>query len=592
MPDFWTIQGEAGKALDATVRDVSALGYTGLKIIFPSLGVDVFTFGKVLANLAPGSELLPENNQQVTLYRNAGKFFTGRALVSQDGYQVSVSVYGPGWEAEAIPMTGLLADQTGALVERAQITAGPAALGTMITGLVTRAAALGVPWQAGAAPTTWNSGRLTLQQMTCMGAITDVARMVPDLMQWIDYSTTPPTCRFSRRLAGLAAGSATALTLDARELDPDGLRVRPMLQQKIEQVRLPYTDRTAGGARRYQEQASGAAAVARVMWLPWSGPENDSFTLPEGGETAVIQTTPINVTLGTIKPTILSLIPAVQASRAGFANYPRPQDITLTNGEILTYWVSSSFGVTGSSNNATRTYQTAPLLYLDAATLQPVSPVGKHLVISADPPSWLAESAGFQKVKITGQLVYQNAVAMYQAPSYTSNLAAPVPPSWFDAFAFETVIENIGFQTYSGGPVNYDRALYDLWQHNFEIDAYLTSTAYTTGQTFRKPAEFEWSEPPAGFAAGLLAAQNWLPYEGQLAFTEAECGGTRYRGCIVHVSNALPELATMGAMVQSEELDIDNGRTILRLGAPERLSFSQVIEKFRRAPADNITVNG
>ncbi len=593
MADFWRIQGEAGKSLDATVRDVSALGYVNLKAVFPSLGVDVFTFELMLRGLAPAvDELLPENNQTVTVYRDGVKFFTGKAKVSQSGYKVTVQVRGPGWDAEAIPMTGQLTDQTGAQSERTQIVAGGTTAAAAIGGLTTRAALLGVPWQIGTVATTFNIGTVTLQNLSCAGAIAEIVRFVADMMQWTDYSTNPPTVNYTRRLAGLATGSAPVRTINAEDLDPDGLEVNPILHQKMEAVRIPYTRRTAGGARQYAEQAAGTASPMKVVMLPWSGPENDSFVLPEGGDSAVIQTTPANVTLGTIKPTILAMIPAVQASRAAFANRPTDSQIRLTNGEVLTYWVSSSYGVSGSVNNATRTYQTPTLQYLDAATLQPLSVVGKHLVISPNPPDWLVDAGGFQKVKIRGQLFYEVADVLYKAPTYVENQDAADPPSWFNSFEWTAMWVAFGYQTFTGGPINYDRALFDLWWLNFEIDAYLTSTAYTTGITFTKPAEFTWSEPPAGFAAGMLASQNWIPYEGQLAWTEEECGGTRYRGCIVNVTNALPALATMGAMVQSEELDIDNGRTVLRLGAPERLDFSQAIDKFRRASADNITVTG
>lgn len=588
MADFWQIQGEAGATLDETVRSFAALGYRGARVEFPSFGVDLLSFSIPLADVASISEIVPDNNQAVTVWRDGVKFFTGKAKVAAEDREISVNVYGPGWDAEAIPMTQLFAEQLGAPAtqERAMIVLPAASLSDMLETLVNRAAALGVPWQLGTVPATWNSGKITLQQMGCMEAIAEIARMVSDLAMWIDYTTTPPTVNFSRRLTGLGAGTATTRTIDSSEASK--IAVNPILQLQVSKVRIPYTTRTAAGARLYAEQSAGSGS--RVQFAPWSGPELDSFVLPEGTDSYAVQTTPANVSLGSIKPWILKLIPEVVASRAAFVNRPTDAQVILTNGEIRTFYNQSNYGVSGSINLGTRTYQTKALLYIDEATGLPTSVVGKHLVITPNPPDWLVDASGFQKVKITGQLMVDQAEILYTAPTYSAGSDAPDPPAWHAAFPFNGSWEAFGYAAYSGGAVNVDRALYDLRWLTFELDAYLSTTAYTTGTTLRKPAEFDWSEPPAGFAAGLLASQSWVPYEGRVEITEAEAGATRYRGCVVNVTNYLPDHATMKAMVQTEEINIDSGTTTIRLGAPERLSFQQVIQKFRRASADNITV--
>src|SRR5690606_22719916 len=139
-------------------------------------------------------------------------------------------------------------------------------------------------------------------------------------------------------------------------------------------------------------------------------------------------------------------------------------------------------------------------------------------------------------------------------------------------------------------PFPYDRFRGSILALDFEIPAFLSSGHFPCGYTFTKPADSEWNTPPAGVAEGMLAPQYWLPYEGPFKAIQQECGGQRIRGLCVNVTDAPPELATMRAMVQSEELEVDDGRTTIRLGAPERLSFSQISDKFRRLPADNITV--
>jgi hypothetical protein len=357
----------------------------------------------------------------------------------------------------------------------------------------------------------------------------------------------------------------------------------------VSQVRIPYVTRSATGARIYQEQAAGAPAVAQVQWLPWNGPELDSFLPDEGSESYVLQTTPANGTMTALKPYLMAMLPAVMSSRAEFSGLPAAGDVTLTNGEVLEYHTNSAWGV-GSNIDFLRYFNTPTLQYLDATTLAPVSKTGKHLVISQNPPEWLEGFAGMQKVKVRGMLLYPLLTQLAKSPSYVEKQAAPEPPAWFNSFAWTASRDDIGWQTVGGFGLQWNRGDFDLWWLNFEIDGWLSSTAYTVGTTFRKPADFDWSTMPAGFADGLLASQNWVPYEGTLSFTEAEAGATRYRGCVVNVTNALPDLATMRAMVQSESVNIDTGVTTLQLGAPERLSFSQVTDKFRRNPTDNLTV--
>jgi hypothetical protein len=105
------------------------------------------------------------------------------------------------------------------------------------------------------------------------------------------------------------------------------------------------------------------------------------------------------------------------------------------------------------------------------------------------------------------------------------------------------------------------------------------------------PADYSFISPPANLAANLLTTMNFIPYEGTVRITEQTAGGTRYRGCKVNLDNTRSELASMGAMVAEETLDLKNGTTDLTLGTPPRLDYRSFTDKIRRTSQDNIVFN-
>jgi hypothetical protein len=105
------------------------------------------------------------------------------------------------------------------------------------------------------------------------------------------------------------------------------------------------------------------------------------------------------------------------------------------------------------------------------------------------------------------------------------------------------------------------------------------------------PADYSFISPPANLASNLLSTMNFIPYEGTVRITEETAGGTRYRGCKVNLASTRSELASMGAMVAEETLDLKNGTTDLTLGTPPRLDYRSFTDKIRRTSQDNIVFN-
>ena len=105
------------------------------------------------------------------------------------------------------------------------------------------------------------------------------------------------------------------------------------------------------------------------------------------------------------------------------------------------------------------------------------------------------------------------------------------------------------------------------------------------------PADYTFIAPPANLASNLLAAQNFIPYEGDIMLTEQASGTTRYRGCKVNVSGSLSAHSSMAALVSSETLDLKTGETVIELGTPPRVDYRTFVDRIRKTAQDNIVFN-
>lgn len=567
----WTYKGEAGAAVDATVR---AFEVVSPRLRFQSLGADELTYTIILASLIPADEQIPDEEQQITVYRNDIRFFTGKvSSVRRSGYTVTVTVAGPWWDMEHNPITTPVTTSGGAASVRVSYAfASGASMTTSWGALVDRAIAIGVPMTKGTLATTFNYLPVTLNQMSCAGALAELVRLIPDAVAWFDYTVAgTPALNISRRRQGLAAGSAEVITLDAEDFDPGSWELDSVPQFRISQVRVPYLDRGGDGLRRYQEQAAGTAEAGHVQIYTASGEELDTFLPNDSQPSYSIQTvapsgTPLKDWVVKRDSNI-----AAAAAEAGLA----PAALPLAAGSAsLTYQTNS---VNLPATNLTETILATRFLAADGSSL---STAGKQLVLTDNPPDWLGDLHTVEAVTVTGQIYYDFKESDYSGGVLTTSYA--VPSWWHDVQWDDT--RSAGFRganssTFSG---------YELFVHNFEIQGYLINATYAAATTVYDPPDYTFIAPPAGFAAGLLGCQDWTPYAGRVGWQEEECGSRRYLGRVVNVTNAGPAYESMLAIVVAEDLDLDTGMTTLTLGSPARLNFLSVIDKQRTHSAQQI----
>ena len=102
-------------------------------------------------------------------------------------------------------------------------------------------------------------------------------------------------------------------------------------------------------------------------------------------------------------------------------------------------------------------------------------------------------------------------------------------------------------------------------------------------------AAYEYLTPPVGMAQGMLAAANFIPYEGAVALNPG-FAWQRFLSRRLNVLNADPNLATAGAIVQSATVALASGAVELRCGAPQRASMNSLVTRYSASAKDNIAL--
>lgn len=216
-------------------------------------------------------------------------------------------------------------------------------------------------------------------------------------------------------------------------------------------------------------------------------------------------------------------------------------------------------------------------------------------------------------------VVYQGTVpatrSIYGGPTSLSYyITSPVIPEWIyelDGVAIGD-IRRSGSWYYRVNPYstyaalsNFEKALFDaadvskvivggayagLWMF-FELsgDAKGISEEYAQLTTIRRPGSFSYVGVPDDFADNLKAAQNWLPYVGSITLEDQECDPEAVRSKVVNVANGFEsDWATMQAIPSSVEHEILYGRSVLRLGSPQRASLQNIVNRIGTSPQDNV----
>jgi hypothetical protein len=560
----WTIAGQTGKTFNATARTLEAAKIDSAKLDFRSLEPDTLTFTITPESLSTAT--IPDLRQEMTLYRDGVRYFKGhvtnvRNVIDSGFQQCEVTVSGPWWWLERIPFTATWQDAAGTQAERISYVFGTSSAGqnlqTSIAIAINQSASLGAPiattTQGSYVAPMFEFPRITLNQSTCGQVISELVRLVPDTVVWFEYSTDPIRIIVDRR------GSCPSSNFNINTTAITSVDVNPIIDLEVSQVSLPYLERDTIGRTIFKNQSSGTSATTKRQVITISGPELDTFLPNDLFDSYSIKT------IG------LSGTPA--------ANFVHDKDSTLVAvaaayalGRVpISIETGGQYQTKSSTSLAATTYYryvNGPRLVLKDNTS--INTSTAYIVTSqTNIPDWVSTEKGIAVYEATysGLLKWLSVGVSYNASGY-----------YYDC-GFDTGLSlsgYVGTQMYYYG-----------WKP-FSIPVTVVGYSYPTATTIYRPADYSFIKPPANLAANLLAAQNWIPYEGSITLEERDVGLFRYRGTKVNILNSLSAFSTMGALVSGESLDISTGTTVISLGAPARNDYRTLVDKIRKTSQDNI----
>jgi uncharacterized delta-60 repeat protein len=416
--------------------------------------------------------------------------------------------------------------------------------------------------------------RITLNQSTCAEVISELVRLCPDSMVYFDYSDALPKCVITRR------GVCGVTTINIGSSPVTNIDIAPIMELKVSEVKLPYLTRNADGSKSYNAQTAGVAINGESQIITVSGKELDTF-LPKdmlNSFTATNTTTDFGKYLrenDSFTKGILTQYGATTAAQMAIGG--------VYGGYVsISYQSNAGFPGTYSGTYGYKYYNGLSATSANGKAL----PITGTLTTDNSLPAWAVEQGlSIQQITLRGTLTHEFAIKYYRFSNINGGTYAYYqPPSWIQnnqsSFAFSD-------QYYDGYDPTYGYYTYQVASKDLTCTAYLIS-GIASGATVYQNADYSFAFPPANLASNLLAAQNWLPYEGTIQLSEQDAGSTRYRGTKVNVTGSLSSLSTIGALVQSESLDIMNGTTTISLGCAPRNDYRTFVSKIRKTSQDNI----
>jgi len=493
--------------------------------------------------------------------------------------------------------------------------------------------------------------RVTLNQSTCAQVISELVRLVPDTMTYFDYTNATPTFNVVRRAAATTR-TLTIGTSPVEDFDVNPMIELQVSQVVLPYVTrdtnglTSYQTQSSGTATVGKIQVLTISGPELDTFLPseyFDSATLTGFPLATQFEDFVLSSsqfagavanglrfTKINIQQGQRQysgyssgkgPTTGSFSPNVRsvqytqpaASITDDTGQPASLGSQLILSDNLPEWAITAHNLKPIVISGQWIYEWKDTIYN----------LGTGYVSNEGLPSWIASLSGAQKDSFwDGDYHYILVGGEYTVQGYTTS-SSTLPHMYGTTragtgsgvlFLATTASSIDGF--YTGMRIAYMQnplpippdGVNDVWYiatitgYNGTTKAatYTTATGPATrvgfpyrilGTKVFAPADYSFISPPANLAANLLTTMNFIPYEGSVRITEQTAGGTRYRGCKVNLASTRSELASMGAMVAEETLDLKNGTTDLTLGTPPRLDYRSFTDKIRRTSQDNIVFN-
>ncbi|MCW1885636.1 hypothetical protein OKA04_12930 [Luteolibacter flavescens] len=561
MAVIWTIVGQAGKAVDATPRTLEALSAEGAIVHFESLAPCTMEWGVWLSSLADAAAaLIPELGQTITLLRNGSRYFTGTVTgrdpeLTPGSYGWQITVSGPVWWLQQLLLSSDVEDQAGDDDERAVYVFPTGSPRSHLIALAQRAIDQGAPISIGSIASAFPVPRLSLRNGPISDAMGHVMRWLADGIVYVDYTAPgePAVC-MQRRAA------AETVTISPAAVMPR-VRVQPRVELKAEQVKVFSAKRSTVGLKRltvWDTQTAGAPSSGLPARQPVvvSGPEKVWDVLPQDfTDSVVVRSAPVT-TSGEVPIEMLWRYDERLRASGAVPGFTRVGLWSEAN-----FHFGYKFALTGIDTRITDAEGNAiPLAY-------------SHYLTAGEPRDWWTKD-GIEHVMV-------RVTATISTYAVTGQTEEPEVPKWYELIGGK-------YESYLITNAPPPARLKHVWSTTVSVSVPFVKTAWTADTTLIRAEDYAFVQPPAGLAANLLATQNWLPYEGSVSYVTTEIPAGHHVGKRLNVSGSLPELANMGALISGHSVRLATGEHMLRLGAPERLGYKDLVARFRQTGADNI----
>ncbi len=553
----WEIKGAAGAALNATNRTPEALGIDSWTLRLASLAMDTFSWTAATDGPTGAGTIIPTAGQVVEVFNAAGaRCFKGHVAEPRVGLSsASVTVFGPWWWMERISLSGDLQDGTGATGERTSYVFPTNGLRISVENLIDRMIEKGVPITRGTVSNMGNRVKMTLSNMSFAAALAELLRWSPDSVAWFDYSGATPALNVTRR------PNLTRLTLTVGSSNIERIDIAPRLDQEVKRVRLNYVERNpTNGKPKWASSAFGTVTTGKIQIVSVSGPEIADFLPRDDFESVVVRTAsgpnPGNAYVRERAGNIASNTQAY--GQAG-------QIISDVTGYVGTTWQTSKYGGVAF-----------PTLRLRKKDGTAVATAGRYLLFTQDMPDWARKALKAVDVSITGTWggVFSETATVARPPA--------VWQKWWDAAPQRG---NMWANEYTKNGTPRTRK---WWAYPFECEGILVNAQHVSNKTIYRPWDYDYLNPPGNMAESLQAAQDWIPWEGDIVVVDDDVSGENRLNRKLCVAGSYAAHADMDAPLRAVTYEGHRGRTIYSLGAPARLDYGSLVSRVRRDPQDNI----
>lgn len=525
----WTIKGQAAKSLDDSVVDLELTNYTGVKITRTNQGTDTLSFFVACDDATTDPDYLPEYQQEISIFRAGTRQFVG--YVGKPKFALQGGVFG--WSIEAQNGWQEL-DRVALTTTNAEYVRAQGSLSGTITDVINKAIAVGARISLGSVAAMFDIPAISFRGTSCGAALIELLRICADSVAYFDYSGAGNPALTVVRRGSMATKTITFGTDEI--IEP--FSCSPIPGATPTKVTVAYATRDANGIVTETIQSSGSGSEIQSVVLTNTN-FSDFLTKAASAQVTLrtAATPPAWADFQDMSPVIRQII----ADHGSFSLSPA----NSTNTRVWSGSISSKTLVTTAF---TTPYFTCP-----------TSLTGWYPIALGDHREWMQKALGISAKK--GWL--QGDWVMWR--TYTG--VPPTAPDWWLALIAEgAVLKRQGFYANS---TSGDATDQEMYFYSPRLECTFIDRAVAANTIFRDPGDYGPTAPPANLAADLLSAQAFTPYEGQFNLSPWHSPELLLNKKI-NFGGLTSRLASIGALVQSETLDVQTGKIQATLGLAAR----------------------